>query len=472
MENTRSEYRPGLIVKYSATMLVVALLAYAAFLAAQSWRETKSEQATQLATIATLSANSVDVYFSQLQIGMQNLGEDLASMRNKPDLAHAFTLVKRFQALHTELGNVMLIRGDGQILLTGATPNQPGLPTLAGIPLFKQILAELQASPHFAIGQPVIGTIDKSWVVSARYAVTDSSGRLLYILSANLPTDILQRYWIDASSPKITALGLLRDDGYMVARYPQPNVASLDEIFGKPAEGAMAEFLRASNHPQQGQLEMRDSDGKMTGLLAMRRLQHYPLTLFVEMPVSEIKSAWWHNIHAPYFLMALLLACTFGFYSLKLRRRAWTLAQRREALQRNYQEALQEGGPYEIIMFNTDTLQITYANDFALGNLGYSLAQLQQKNMLSLHPEMSIESFGTMIEPLRRGERESVTYQTVQARANGSTYPVDVNMELIKSEDDGERFLAIIYDLSAIKQAEESIQKLNAPVERRTAGEN
>lgn len=471
MKDTRSKHRSGLIVKYSATLLVVALLAYAAFLAVQSWRETKFEQATQLATIASLNANSVDVYFSQLQIGMQNLGEDLAGMRNKPDLAHAFTLVKRFQRLHTELGNIILIRSDGQVLLTGAIPNQPGLPTLAGIPVFKQILAELKQKPHFAIGQPVMGTIDKSWVVSARYAVTDQSGRLLYILSANLPSDILQRYWIEASSPKISALGLLRDDGYLVARYPEPDAASLDDMFGKPAGGAMAEYLRANKHPQQGQLEMRGSDGKMTGLLAMHRLQHYPLTLFVEMPVSEIKSAWWHNIHAPYFLMALLLACTFAFYSLKLRRRAWTLAQRRQALQRNYEEALQEAGPYEIIMFDTNTLQITYANDFALGNLGYSLAQLQQKNMLALHPEMSVESFGTMIEPLRRGEQDSVTYQTVQARTNGSTYPVDVNMELIKSEDAGERFLAIIYDLSAIKQAEESIQQLNAPLDRRAAGE-
>lgn len=471
MKNTRSEHRPKRFLQYAATLLVVALLAYAAFLAAQSWRETKSGQATQLATIATLSANSVDVYFSQLQIGMQNLGEDLAGMHNKPDLAHAFTLVKRFQALHTELGNVMLLRGDGQILLTGTTPNQPGLPTLAGIPVFEQILAELKQKPHFAIGQPVMGTIDKSWVVSARYAVTDPSGRLLYILSANLPTDILQRYWIDSSTPRITALGLLRDDDYLVGRYPEPDVASLDEMFGKPAGGAMVEYLRANKYPQQGQIEMRGSDGKVSGLLAMRRLQHYPLTLFVEMPISEIKAAWWHSMHAPYFLMALLLACTFAFYSLKLRRRAWTLAQRREALQRNYAEALQEGGPYEIFMFDTDTLQITYANDNALENLGYSLAQLQQKNMLSLHPEMSVESFGAMIEPLRRGEQESVTYQTVQARANGSTYPVDVNMELIKSEDDGERFLAIIYDLSAIKQAEENIRKLNAPVDRRAAKE-
>ena len=471
MANTSSEHRPGRILKYSATLLVVVLLAYAAFLVSQSWREAKSEQASQLATIAALSENSIDIYFTQLKIGMQNLGADLAVTHKKPDLDRAFALVSRFQGLHTELDNVMLIRSDGQILLTGTTPNQPDLPTLAGDPAFKKIRDELQQGPPFAIGRPVTGHIDTSWVVSARYAVTDRAGKLAYIISANLPVDMMQRYWIDSITPRITALGLVRDDGYLVSRYPEPDAASLDKLYGKPVEGAMAEYLRANDHPQQGQVEIRNSDGKTTGLLVMRRLQHYPLTLFVEMPVTEIKAAWWHDMHAPYFVMALVLACTFAFYSLRFQRRAWIVEKRRKELQRHYEHALRERSPNEIFMFDTDTLQITYANDYALENLGYTLEQLQKKTILGLHPESGIESFGAMIEQLRRGEQESITYQTVQARENGSTYPVEVNLQLITSEDGVERFLAIIHDITALKQAEENIQKFNAPVERRGGGD-
>jgi PAS domain S-box-containing protein len=55
----------------------------------------------------------------------------------------------------------------------------------------------------------------------------------------------------------------------------------------------------------------------------------------------------------------------------------------------------------------------------------------------------------------------------VQARKNGSTYPVEVNLQLIKSEDGVKRFMAIVHDVTARKQAEENIQKFNAPVERR-----
>lgn len=467
MVNTSNEHRPGRILKYSATLLVFSLLAYATFLVSQSWREARSGQVSQVATIAALSENSVDIYFTQLRIGMQNLGAELALTQKKPDLDRAFALVSRFQSLHTELSNVMLIRSDGRILLTGAIPNQRELPTLAYDPAFKQVRDELQQGPPFAIGRPVMGHIDTSWVVSARYAVTDRAGKLTYIISANLPVDMMQRYWIDSITPGITALGLVRDDGYLVSRYPEPDAASLDKIYGKPAEDVMTEYLRANKHPAQGQVELRNSDGKTTGLLVMRRLQHYPLTLFVEMPISDIKAAWWHDMHAPYFLMALVLACTFAFYGLRFQRSAWSAEKRRKELQHHYEHALRERSPNEIFMFDTETLQITYANESALENLGCSPEQSQKKTLLTLHPELGIETFGPMLVMLHRGERESITYQTVQARENGSTYPVEVTLQLITEEDGVERLLTIIHDITARKQAEENIEKFNAPVERR-----
>lgn len=447
MVNSSTEYRSREIEKYAATLLVVALLAYASFLLVQSWREAEAAQASQAATIAALSGNALDVYFSQLHIGMQSLGADLAGTRSKPDLDRTFTQVQRFQSLHRELGNVMLIRGDGQVLLTGTTPNRPDLPTLAGDPAFEQIRGGLQQGPSFALGRPVLGTIDKSWVIPARYAVADPAGKLAYIISANLPVDMLQRYWIGSTGSGISAQGLLRDDGYLLSRYPLPDVASLDQMYSQPDAGAVAGYLRANS-----------------------RLQHYPLTLFVEMPIAEIRAAWWRNMHAPYFLMALLLACTFAYYSLKLRRRrAWSEAQRRAELQRRYEEALHERSRNEIFMFASDTLQFSYANDAALDNLGCSLEQLLSKNILSLQPELAIENLGALIEPLRRGEQEAVKYQTVQLRADGSRYPVEVSLQLIAAEDGGEIFLAIVNDISALKQAEENIRKFNAPAERRAA---
>jgi PAS domain S-box-containing protein len=467
MPNTRTEHRPGRILKYSAALLVVALLAYAGFLVSQSWREAKSGQARQLETIAALSENSINIYFTQLQIGMLNLSADIAVTSKKADLDHAFEQVSRFQMLHTELSNVMLIRADGQILMTGTTPNGPGLPTLAADPAFKVIRNELLQGGAFVVSRPVRGHIDKSWVVSARYAVTDLHGKLVYIISANLPVDMLQRYWIDATTPKITALGLVRDDGYLVSFYPEPDEADRDTLYGKKIGEALAFYPLTTDQSQREPIEIFNGDTNTTSLLAMRRLQHYPLTLFVEAPLAEVRAAWWRDMHAPYFLMALVLACTFVFYGLRNHRRAWSVEKRRKELQRHYEQTLREHSPSEIFMFDTDTLQISFVNDYAQENLGYTQEQLQQKTILALQPETSIESFGARVDMLRLGERDSIIYETVQARADGSLYPVEVTLQLIKSEEGVERCLAIAHDLSARKEAEENIRKFNAPVERR-----
>ncbi len=338
--------------------------------------------------------------------------------------------------------------------------------------------SELQQGSPFVIGQPVKGHIDSRWVVAARHAVTDHAGKLAYIISANLPADMLQRYWPDSAMPdsttaRITALGLVRDDGYLVSRYPEPDAASMDDVYGQPASGAMVAYLRANRYSQSGQVYMPGNGARPASMRALRRLQHFPVTLYVEVPESEVRAALWDSMRTIYFLAVLLLAGILACYAmLRRHRRIWSVEQRREELRHNYEKTLSERSPNEIYLFDAVTLQFGYANDYALKNTGYSLAQLRQMNMLSLHPEMGIEAFGAAIEPLRRGEQESVRYQTVQARSDGSTYPVEVTVQLMKSDVDGEGFMAIINDITAFRQAEENIRKFNSPVERRAGRRN
>ena len=470
MANTGGEHHPDRLLKYAATLLVAVLLACTVFLVAHSWRAARTDRADQLATIADLNENALDQYFTQLKIGMQNLGDDLVESNKKLDLRRAYRLVNRFQKLHTELGNVILIRADGQVLMTGNTPNNPDMPTLAGDPIFLGFRGELQQGSPFVIGQPVKGHIDERWVVAARYGVAGPTGKLAYIISANLPADMLQPYWADSATAGVTTLGLVRDDGYLVSRYPEPDAANMDDVYGQPASGAMIAYLRANHYPQSGQVDMPGSGGSPASVRALRRLQHFPVTLYAEVPKSAVRAALWDRMRTVYFLVVLLLAGMLAYYAMSHRhRRIWSVEQRREELRRHYEETLNERSPNEIYLFDAITLQFSYANDYALKNTGYTLEQLLQMNMLSLHPEMGIESFGAAIEPLRRGEQESVKYQTLQARSDGSTYAVEVTVQMMKSDVDGEGFMAIINDITAFKQAEENIRIFNSPVERRAA---
>lgn len=460
-----SEHHPHKVLNFSVSLLVLLLIAYAAFYSWQSRRDVESEQSGRLAMIAELGGNAFDIYFTQLEIGMRSLAMDLTGTGKKFDPKRAYTLVNRFQKLHTELGSTILIRADGQVLLTGKVHNRKDLPTLAKDPQFLKFREALQQGPSFQVGQPVIGNIDKSWVVAARLAIDDPKGKLAYILSANLPGDMMRRFRGDLPIPGIAAMGLVRDDGYLVNRYPEPDDANRDTVYGEPVTGAMLEYLRANHFPAQGEAE--ESGGIAPILYSMRRLKHYPLTLFLQMPVSETGAVWRNRVQVPYFLMGTMLAGIFVFYGLSLRRRRiWSVEQRREAHRLEYQQALFERSPNEIYMFDEKTLQFVYANDYALDDLGYTLEELQKKNIFALHPEMGVDTFGELIEPLRRGEQESIKYRTIQKRANGNTYPVEVNLQLITT-DEGSDFLAIVNDITALSEAEDNLNRFNAPAERR-----
>ncbi|MGC2166888.1 MAG: PAS domain S-box protein [Gallionella sp.] len=470
MTDSSGNFHPKQILNYVAITVAVVLLGCASLLITRSWEEGKLDQVARLESMVEMSAVAMDSYFTQLNLAMQTLGADIAQTPGKIELERAYTLVSRFQHLHRELGNVVLMRDDGQILLTGKTPNRPDLLTLGGDPAFLKFRDELLQGSPFAVGQPVMGHIDTNWVVAARYAVTDQAGKLRFIISANLPDDFLRGYLPYSAKPGVAALGLIRNDGYLVSRFPEIDVATRDHLYGKPAAGAMTSYLRAANEPVSGHMELPGNDGKESLLRVMRRLDRFPLSVYVDVPASEIDAAGWKRVKLSYLLLTLLLATIFVTYGIShSHRKKWSVAQRREVLRRDYEQSLHERSPNEIFMFDAKTLRFSYANDAALESTGYSLKELQQKTIMVLHPELSVESFGRMIEPVRRGELDSVDYQTNQARANGNTYPVDVHLQLIRVNDGEEGFLAIINDITARRIAEINISQFNAPVERRSS---
>jgi PAS domain S-box-containing protein len=454
-------------LNFLALLAGVLLLGSTSLLLTRSWEEGKADHVAAMESIVDMSAIALDSYFTQLKLGMEMLGTDIGTTREGINLERTYRQVSRFQRLHAELGNVMLLREDGQVLLTGTTPFNSTLLTLGGDSAFVTMRNELMQGSPFAVGRPVLGRIDTRWVVAARYAITDPEGKLRFILSANLPGDFLRRFLPDAH--RGAAFGLMRSDGYLVSRYPEPDAAERDALYGKPVRGAMLDYLRRANESRDGRIELSGNEGASV-VRVIRRLKDFPLIAYIDVPKTEIEAAGWKRVKSGYVLTILLLATVFVTYGMAHRhRRKWSVAKRREMLRRGYEQTLLERSPNEIFMFDATTMRIKYANDAALENSGYTLGELQQKTVLALYPDQSVESFGKIIEPVRRGERESVDFETSQQRANGSSYPVEVHLQLVKADDGEEGFLAIINDISARRLAEANINQFNAPVERRVS---
>lgn len=112
----------------------------------------------------------------------------------------------------------------------------------------------------------------------------------------------------------------------------------------------------------------------------------------------------------------------------------------------------------EIYIFDAETLKFQFINEGALQNLGYSFEQLLNFTPLNLKPDFTLASFMFLINPLLNREKEFIVYETIHLRANGTTYPVEINLQLT-NYDEKQYFLAIVQDITERKKTEIALKE-------------
>ena len=113
----------------------------------------------------------------------------------------------------------------------------------------------------------------------------------------------------------------------------------------------------------------------------------------------------------------------------------------------------------EIYIFDAEDLHFTLVNQGARQNLGYTMEEMKQLAPWDLKPDYTQETFLEQLQPLLKGEREEVIFQTRHLRKNGSTYPVEVRLQLSRQETPPV-FVAIIQDITKRIQTEKRLQFL------------
>ncbi len=108
----------------------------------------------------------------------------------------------------------------------------------------------------------------------------------------------------------------------------------------------------------------------------------------------------------------------------------------------------------EIYIFDAESLKFIHANQGALDNLRYSIDELLELTPVDIKPEFSVEKFQKVISPLFSGEYEKIVFTTIHQRKDGSSYPVEVHLEITRYESKP-AFVAIILDITQRKIAEE-----------------
>lgn len=120
----------------------------------------------------------------------------------------------------------------------------------------------------------------------------------------------------------------------------------------------------------------------------------------------------------------------------------------------------------EILTFRKETLQIKYINNGGLKNLGYTEEEITGLTILDIQPDFTEQSFREMIKPLINQEKEKIVFIAMHKRKDGSTYPAESHLQLLK-QNDREIFLAIVLDVTERTQSEAIKKQLNENLEKR-----
>lgn len=119
----------------------------------------------------------------------------------------------------------------------------------------------------------------------------------------------------------------------------------------------------------------------------------------------------------------------------------------------------------EIYVFDAETLRFVEVDRAARENLGYSMGELRELTPLDIKPEYTPELFAELVQPLRDGEAQKITFDTIHQRKDGSRYPADVHLQLATYRG-SPAFVAVILDITEKKQAEAQLRKLSRAVEQ------
>ena len=126
--------------------------------------------------------------------------------------------------------------------------------------------------------------------------------------------------------------------------------------------------------------------------------------------------------------------------------------QRRQQAERERLWRILDESLNEIYLFAAGDLRFEYANAAALRNLGYSLEEARELTPVDIKPQFSHSSFADLVAPLLDGSQRRIWFETVHRRRDGTTYPVEAQVQLTGMSPPG--FLAFTNDISERLNAE------------------
>ena len=112
----------------------------------------------------------------------------------------------------------------------------------------------------------------------------------------------------------------------------------------------------------------------------------------------------------------------------------------------------------EIYTYDAETLHYTQVNQGARTNLGYTLEELQKLRAPDIKPLVDEAGLAKLLQPLRDGTTDEVTFNTLHQRKDGTSYDAEVHVQLMQ-EETPPVFVTNAKDVTRQKRLEEQLRQ-------------
>jgi len=311
-------------------LVIVSVLVMFGFYALDAWQQVKSREEQHMESNLILLKRTLDTFFLSKRAGMLSLAESIArTPAGLSDRASVQQLLADYKKHRPEVSATFLTDMGGQFLASSHTRSLQGLPNLVEQPSFHTFHQDYEDSRDVYLGRPQQGLLTREWAFSLCYVLRDRQGKAQAILTDMFPTDFLESLWRDAPLVGQLTVGVLRDDGYLLTRYPLPEAVGKAEVFGAPRPGTLYSHLKENHFPVAGRVVGPNALVPGQAFINLfHRLDKFPVTVYVAQPERQIVRAWLNNIATPLVLMVLLLTIIKFVASTLVRRERENEAER------------------------------------------------------------------------------------------------------------------------------------------------
>jgi PAS domain S-box-containing protein len=276
-----------LVVIFGVVLIAATVLATAA-LVVHFRNHALADSERELTNTALILAEQIERTFESLELVQTSISERIRSLgiASSEDYAREMSgrdvhvmLKDKISGL-PHVGAVVLVGADGRVINFSRYWPIPPI-NVADRSYFKSLTSD--AAAVSMIAEPFQNRGDGSWAITLARKLTGPDGAFLGLILGAVEVRYFETYFASIALGQGSSIGLVRDDGTLLARYPR-----IDHTLGHRYTGGIEALAGGKSATVRTVSTMNGKDR----LLAYRRLSNYPLLVSVGSDIDAILAPW------------------------------------------------------------------------------------------------------------------------------------------------------------------------------------